>query len=80
MVKEAIVINKKNGNTLWQEAIQKEMENVKVAFQIIHDGEKLSNMFQNVNWMVFDIKMEDFHRKEWLIAGGHMTNTLDVIT
>ena len=30
--------------------------------------------------MVFDIKMEDFQRKACLVAGGHMTHTLDTIT
>ena len=30
--------------------------------------------------MVFDIKMKNFHRKECLVVGGHMTHTLDVIT
>ena len=35
MVKEAIVTNKNNRNTLWQDVIQKEMENVKIIFQTI---------------------------------------------
>ena len=79
-VKVAIAISKKNGNTLWQDVIQKEMKNVKVAFQIIPKGEKPPNGFQHVNChMVFDIKMEDFHRKACLVMGGHVTHTLDVI-
>ncbi len=24
--------------------------------------------------MLFDVKMEDFHWKAWLVAGGHMTD------
>jgi hypothetical protein len=25
--------------------------------------------------MVFDVKIEDFHRKAWFVAGGHITET-----
>ena len=57
------------------------MENMKVAFQIIHEGEKPPNGFQHVNChMVFDLKMEDLCRKMHLVAGGHMTSTPGVIT
>ncbi len=34
-VKHAIDINRKNGNTLWQDALSKEMGNVCVAFEIL---------------------------------------------
>ena len=32
---EAIAMNKKNGTTYWQDAIAKEVKNVKIAFQIL---------------------------------------------
>ena len=35
MVNEETVIDEKNRNTYWQDAISKEMENDKVVFQII---------------------------------------------
>ena len=37
-VQEAIVIRKKSRNKLWQDAIQKKMENVKIAFQTMPEG------------------------------------------
>ena len=37
-VSEAYADDKKNGNTLWQDAITKEIEKVKIAFQIIPKG------------------------------------------
>ena len=37
-VKEALQIDKENGNTLWGDAITTEMRTVKVAFNIINDG------------------------------------------
>ena len=80
MVNEAYAMDKNNGNTLLQNAIQKEMENVKIAFQIIPEGKKPPNGFQYVDCcMVFDIKMEDFQQKTHLVAEGHMTHTLDTI-
>ena len=36
--KEALKLDKKNGNTLWADAISTEMKNVKVAFKILDDG------------------------------------------
>ena len=30
--------------------------------------------------MLVDIKMEDFHRKACLVAGGHMAHSMDVAT
>ena len=60
MANEAYAIDEKNGYTLWQNDIHKEMENVKIAFQIMPKGKKLPNEFQYVNYhIVFDIKMED---------------------
>ena len=57
------------------------MENIKIAFQIIPKGKKPPNRFQYAKChMEFDIKMEDFWRKECLVMGGHMTHTPDTIT
>ena len=74
-VKEAIEIDKENGNTLWQDAIKKEMKSVKIAFQILDDGEVVPVGYQQIRChMVFDIKMEDFRRKARFVAGGHETD------
>ena len=57
------------------------MENLKIAFQIKLEGERPTDGYWYVNFcVVFDIKMEDYGRKACLVVGGHMTNTLDVIT
>ena len=39
-VKHAIEIDQKNGNTLWQDALAKEMGNVCVAFEILGPNAK----------------------------------------
>ena len=54
---------------------------MKIAFQIIPKGVKHMKGFQYVTChVVFDIKMEDFHRKACLMEGGHMTHRPDTIT
>ena len=38
-VKEVFELDKKNGNTLWADAIAKEMRDVRVTFSILPDGQ-----------------------------------------
>jgi len=46
---EANEINEANGNTYWQDAIAKEMKNVRPALKILEDGEELpNNNYQHV--------------------------------
>ena len=40
-VQEAYALNAKNGKTLWADAIPKEMENVRVAFEVLPDGKSV---------------------------------------
>ena len=81
MVHEACAIDENNSKIFWQDAIWKEIEYLKIAFQIIPKGNKPVNGFQYINChMVFHIKMEKFQRKACLIRGGHINKTLDTIT
>ena len=60
-VEEAYALDAKNGNILWADAISKEMENIRVAFEVLPDGKSAPIGHQFVQChMVFDIKMEDF--------------------
>ncbi len=71
-VAEAIRIDKENGNTLWQDAIRKEMENVRVAFKVLNDGEEPPVGYQYMEGhLIFDVKLENFRRKARYVAGGH---------
>ena len=68
-------LDAKDGNTLWADAISKEMENVRMAFKVLPDGKPVPIGYQFVEChMVFNIKMEDFRHKVRLVTGGHMTN------
>ena len=60
-VKDALEIDKKNGNTYWAETIATKMKNVRAAFRILPDGTKAPNGYQKINChMIFDVKMEAF--------------------
>ncbi len=80
-IKEALELDKKNGNTFWADAIEKEMKDVCVTFKILLDGQSAPIGYQKTPChMIFDIKMEDFRCKARLVAGGHMTKAPATIT
>ena len=73
-IKEAKELDQKNGNTLWWDAITKEMRNVRIAFE---DWNKpLSEMlpgYSNLTChLIFGIKLsENFRRKARFVVDGH---------
>ncbi len=80
-VKEALALDRKNGNTLWADAIAKEVQEVCIAFNILPDGHSVPIGYQNIPChMMFDIKTEDFQQKSQLVAGGPQTEASVTIT
>ena len=80
-VKHALEIDHENGNTLWQDAIAKEMEAVWVAFKVQNDGEEPPPGHQYMDChMVFGIKLDGFHLKPRRVARGHMTEAPTMLT
>ncbi len=80
-VKEALELDKKNGDTLWADVIAKEMKDVCVAFKILPDGQSAPIGYQRIPChMIFDVKMKDFRRKARLVAGGHRIEAPATIT
>ncbi len=80
-VKEALARDRKNGNTLWADAIAKEMKEVCFAFNILPDGHSAPIGYQKIPChMIFDMKMEDFRQKARLVAGNHRTEAPATIT
>ncbi len=72
-VKNAIEINRKNGNTLWQDALAKEMGNVCIAFEILGPNAKAPpGWHKALGHIDFDVKM-DFTWKAWWVKDGHKT-------
>mmetsp|Transcript_18822 Transcript_18822/g.26690 ORF Transcript_18822/g.26690 Transcript_18822/m.26690 type:complete len:441 (+) Transcript_18822:2780-4102(+) len=71
-VQEALEIDKERGDTFWQDAINKEMSNVRIAFDIRSEKNALPGYQRIPHQLIFEIKM-DFTRKARLVAGGHKT-------
>ena len=52
------------------------MRNVRVAFEILKDGDRALNGHKQINChLLYDVNMEDYRRKARLVAGVHMTET-----
>jgi hypothetical protein len=69
---EAMELDKYNGNTLWRDAIEKEMKVVDVAFKFLNDDEKMLPGYSKITChLVFDVKF-DLRRKARYVAGGHL--------
>ena len=63
-VDEALELDNKNGDTHWSDGISSEMDNVRVAFDVLPYGQNAPIGHQFVKChIIFDVKMEDFRRK-----------------
>ena len=69
-VKEAYMLDKEAGNTLWQDSISKEMKNNCVAFQVLDNDQAIlpGHNFLECH-MIFDVKM-NFMIKARFVANG----------
>ena len=57
-VADAYLIDKNNGNTHWDDAISKEMENAKIVFDILPDRQSAPRGYTRINChMIFDINI-----------------------
>ena len=66
-------IDSRNGNTMWRDTLEKEMYNIRVAFEILDEGAHAPHGWKQVTrHLVWDVKM-DFTRKARWVLDGHMT-------
>ena len=80
-VQEALEIDKENGDDRWAKSIQKEMNNVRIAFHILDDETKVPPGYQYMDChIVFDVKFDGFKFKSRMVAGGHMIDTPSFLT
>ena len=71
--KHACEIDAKNGNTLWRDAIRKEMTDNGVAFEILEADQHVPVGWRKVTGhLIYDVKM-DFTRKARWVLDGHKT-------
>ena len=81
-VKEAQAIDRANGNTLWQDAINLEMKNNQIGFEEYQGKiENLIGYEEITAHMIFDVKLaENLRRKARFVADGHKVETPSSIT
>ena len=64
----AYKIDRKNKNTFWRDAINKEMLNVGIAFEVLPTGEKAPPGWSKVTGnLVFDVKMDFTRKARWVL-------------
>lgn len=72
-VEEALRFDEEDGTTFWRDAIEKEMKNVRVAFEFNDKDEvPIGHKEIKCHW-VFDVKMSTLARKARLMANGSKT-------
>ena len=72
-IEHAMELDWKNGDTMWRNALAKEMQNVGVAFEILGEGQRAPPGWRKVTGhLVWDVKM-DFTRKARWVLDGHKT-------
>ena len=79
-VDEALRLDKENKNTLWGDAINKDLKNVLVVFKLLEEGEHLSVGSKLIPYyIIFDVKL-NLTRKARLVAGGHRNKSVPSYT
>ena len=76
-VRKALILDKENNNTLWADAIKKEMTALNKAncFEYFPLHHRFGKDYQYTPLrIIFDVKKEDLRRKARLVAGGHVVD------
>ena len=74
-VEEAKRFDEENDNTFWTDAINKEMCNVGIAFNILENDEALPvGHKKTTGHMIFDVKMDFTRKARWVLDGHKCSN------
>ena len=80
-VAEAIELDRKNNNTLWKDAIAKEMSKVRIAFKVLGEDEEITKNYQYIQChLIFEVKLDGFIRKARFVANGTPTYVPPILT
>ena len=72
-IKHALDIYRINQNTFWRDALELEMMNVGIAFDILYDNDVVPPGWSKVTGhVIFDCKMDMTRKSRWLLD-GHKT-------
>ena len=66
-VEYARELDKKNGNTYWEDVVKKEMYYESIAFEILEEGQKSPPSWNaSSSHIVFDVKMDFTRNAQWV--------------
>ena len=72
-VEHAFELDRQNGNNLWKDALEMEMYNIGIAFEILEGGKTAPAGYAKVSGhLIWSVKM-DFTRKARWVLDGHKT-------
>ena len=72
-VEHAFELDRKHGNNLWKDALEMQMYNIGIAFEILEDGKTAPAGYTKVSGhLISSVKM-DFTRKARWVLDGHKT-------
>ena len=72
-VEHAKELDMQNGNTMWMDAMAKEMYNVVVAFEVLDEREQALNGWKKTTGhLVWAVKMEFTTKARWVLDGHKM--------
>jgi hypothetical protein len=72
-MEQAYALDRKNGNTLWAEAIGLKMVNIGIAFEVLEASRATPVGWSKVTGhMVFDVKMCLTQKARWVLDGHRM--------
>ena len=73
-INDALRIDKENGNMFWTNAVNLEMSNVGISFEVLKKGQQAPPGWRKSSGhIIFDAKM-DFTRKARWVKDGHRTH------
>lgn len=71
-IKEALRFDREDVKNHWRNAIEKEMSNAKVDFEVIQGETQVGYKKIHIHW-IFDVKLSTFQSKARLVANGNVT-------
>ena len=72
-IKHALEIDRINRNTFWRDALELEMMNMGIAFDILDDNDLVPPVCSKVTGhVIFDCKMDMTRKSRWVLD-GHKT-------
>jgi hypothetical protein len=78
-MEHAFAIGKKNANTLWRDALAKEMTEVGIALKVLDEGISAPKGWHKVTGhLVWDVKMDFTHKARWVLDGHKTADPTDL--